>query len=285
MLHLKDLHEDTNLDDLMERGRYIGFCIHNDRDVMLCGLNSIVAADAFRIVAKTRNATSVVDEAKDMISIVKVNAKKESKTFKITDDYTTRFCYSVNQLCPLRATTNPQLLVRIIARGGPAQVHFKKNKKSLRQKHDNLLTSRAELRMQMVEEAEKVSNDFINWRSIKRPRVTSNSQINNTYTRAPFTLDASLPNESNEPQVRLSMWESSLRGIEEHLMISIFGMLPNIIWASILAKILRMQRQCWVNLMSRATKHGRIMTQIVLANLDVPGRDVDHVFFQRGHVA
>lgn len=238
MLHLKDIHQNMNIDDIMETERYVGFCIHDDRDVILCGLNKTAAVDSFRIVAKARNATAIVDKAVDMIAIVKMNAKRESKTFAVTDDYTTRFGYSVNQLGPLRTMTNSQLLTRTVARGGPAQVQFLKNKKPhRRQCDDNLLTSRAGIRMQMVHAAEQVSPDFIQWRQIKRPRVTSNSQMNNTRVRAPFTLDASLPDETNEPQVTLAKWESSLRAIEEHLMISLFGMIPNIIWASVLAKV------------------------------------------------
>ena len=239
MLHLKDIHQNMNIDEIMETERYVGFCIHDERDVILCGLNKTAAADSFRIVAKARNATAVVDKAVDMINIVKMNAKRESKTFAVTDDYTTRFGYSVNQLGPLRTMTNSQLLTRTVARGGPAQVQFVKNKKRhhRRQCDDNLLTSRAGIRMLMVHAAEQVSPDFIKWRQIKRPRVTSNSQMNNTRVRAPFTLDASLPDETNEPQVTLAKWESSLRAIEEHLMISLFGMIPNIIWASVLARV------------------------------------------------
>lgn len=238
MFHLKDVHQNMNIDEIMETERYVGFCIHDQRDVILCGLSKTAAADSFRIVAKARNATTVVDKAVDMINIVKMNAKRESKTFAITDDYTTRFGYSVNQLGPLRTMANSQMLTRTFARGGPAQVQFLKNKNPHRREcGDNLLTSRAGIRMQMVHAAEQVSPDFVQWRQIKRPRVTSNSQLNNTHVRAPFTLDASLPDEKNEPQATLAKWESSLRAIEEHLMISLFGMIPNIIWASVLAKV------------------------------------------------
>jgi hypothetical protein len=38
-------------------------------------------------------------------------------------------------------------------------------------------------------------------------------------------------------EVKLVEWETTLCGIEEHLMTCIFGMLPNVIWATILSLV------------------------------------------------
>jgi hypothetical protein len=50
-------------------------------------------------------------------------------------------------------------------------------------------------------------------------------------------LNASLLNASDKDAVKLAKWETTLRGIEEHLMTCIFGMLPNVIWATFLSLV------------------------------------------------
>ena len=71
----------------------------------------------------------------------------------------------------------------------------------------------------------------------------SNFQVNNTCTCAPFVLNTPLPFASEKLQVVLAKWETQLRGIEERLMTSIFGMIPNVIWASILASVFEKAEQ------------------------------------------
>ncbi len=56
-------------------------------------------------------------------------------------------------------------------------------------------------------------------------------------------LNASLPNASDEDAVKLAKWETILCGIEEHLMTCIFGMLPNVIWATILSLVFEKAEQ------------------------------------------
>jgi hypothetical protein len=116
-----------NMDDVMEERGLSGFCIHDNRDVLLCRLNSTFAAETFSAVAIERNAVCVIKDAIAMIPIIKKKASKESKTFKVTDDYTMRFGYSTNQMGPLLQTKNELLLLRNIARGGPLQVYVEKN--------------------------------------------------------------------------------------------------------------------------------------------------------------
>ena len=41
----------------------------------------------------------------------------------------------------------------------------------------------------------------------------------------PFTVEESLPLATDSDQVRLSRWETALRGVEESLMVSVFGSL------------------------------------------------------------
>ena len=180
---------------------------------------------------------NVIDNSARMIPIITAKARKDKKTFSVEDDYTTRFGYSTNQVGPLHQRSySTHYFQTCIARGGPAQQAFRQNPKLHGQ--TNIITTRVNIRMKMVAEAEKVSGDFRAWRQIPRPRVTSNSQQRNTFVRCPFTLSTSLPMKSDTNQVELATWESSLRGVEEHLMISLFGALPNVIWASILARVL-----------------------------------------------
>jgi hypothetical protein len=56
-------------------------------------------------------------------------------------------------------------------------------------------------------------------------------------------LNASLPNASDKDEVKLAEWETTLCGIEEHLMTCIFGMLPNVIWATILSLVFKKAEQ------------------------------------------
>ena len=91
----------------------------------------------------------------------------------------------------------------------------------------------------MVKQGEEVLPEYKKWTSGKCLRVTNNYQKDNTFVRCPFTLNNSLPQASERGLVQLTAWETSLRAIEEHLMISLFGMLMlNVIWASILAKVM-----------------------------------------------
>ena len=100
-------------------------------------------------------------------------------------------------------------------------------------------SSRATLRAQLVEDAKTASRYFRNkWVPHGRPRVTPAFRTDCEWIRAPFTLTESLPLQSNRAQVRMATWETALRGIEEHLMVSIFGSLPNVTWARTLARVL-----------------------------------------------
>ena len=211
--------------------------MHSDRDVLLCGLSQDAAQIAFTKIAEQREATNVIDNSARMIPIITAKARKDKKTFLVEDDYTTRFGYSVNQVGPLRHRNySTQYFQTCIARGGPAQQAFLQNRKLHGQ--SNIITTRVNIHMKMVAEAKKVSGDFGAWRQIPRPRVTSDSQQRNTFVRWPFTLSTSLPMKLDKNQVELATWESSLRGVEEHLMILLFGTFQNLIWASILVRVL-----------------------------------------------
>ena len=94
-----------------------------------------------------------------MIPIIKKKASKESKTFKVANDYMMHFGYSKNQMGPLLQTKNELLLLRNIARGGPLQVYVEKN--TSHGSNGNILTSRADLGMSMVTKAEEVSSDLV----------------------------------------------------------------------------------------------------------------------------
>ncbi len=233
MINVKDVCMNINMDDVMEERGLSGFCIHDNRDVLLCGLNSTFATETFSAVAEERNAVCIINDAIAMIPIIEKKSSKESKTFKVTNDYTACCGYSTNQMGPLLQTKNKLSLLQNNARGGPLQVCVQKN--ICHGSGGNLLTCRADLWMSMVTEAAKVSSDFVEWQEIKRPQVTVNLQMHNTFTRAPFVLNASLPNASDKGEVKLAEWETTLCGIEEHLMTCIFGMLPNVIWATILS--------------------------------------------------
>jgi len=75
------------------------------------------------------------------------------------------------------------------------------------------------------------------WIPARRPRPTNKFKKTCKYVQVPFTLVDSLPLVTEKAQVNLSSWESALRAIEEDVMISIFGSVPNVIWASIIARV------------------------------------------------
>ncbi len=177
MIHAKDVHSKMGMDDVMEAGDHSGFCIHNNRDVLLCGLNSTFAVDILCAVAEERNAVSVIHDALDMIPIIEKKAKQKIKTFKVTDDYTTRFGYSTNQMGPLLQTKNKLSLLQNNARGGPLQVRVEKN--ISHGSSGNLLMSRADLRMSMVTKAAKVSSILL---SGKKLNVLESRPIRNGIT-------------------------------------------------------------------------------------------------------
>ncbi len=122
-----------------------------------------------------------------------------------------------------------------LARGGPAQVAFQE---PALKRGINIVNSRAAIRNKMIMAANLTSDAFTTWTLQGRPRVTDNFHKNSEMIRCPFTLLDSIPEKSSKDSVNLAFWESSLRGIEEHLMISLFGMLPDVIWASIVAKVM-----------------------------------------------
>ncbi len=51
MINVKDVCMNMNMDDVMEERGLSGFCIHNNRDGLLCGLNSTFAVGTFSTVA------------------------------------------------------------------------------------------------------------------------------------------------------------------------------------------------------------------------------------------
>lgn len=234
--HVESISNDIDIDEELERRGMVGYCFHTDRDVFLCGLSRDASKLAFEETARRRNAENVIAEAATMIPIIADQAEKLSKTFKNKDGYTTRFGYSVNQLGPIPKGPSNEFFIRSIARGGPAQQTFVKK---LPANSPNIITTRVGMRLEMVKKAELVSNEYCqNWRSVNRPRPTEKFHQNSNYVRCPFTLNNSLPKESNKSEVKLTSWETNLRAIEEDMMKSVFGMLPNVIWASILAKVM-----------------------------------------------
>ncbi len=50
-------------------------------------------------------------------------------------------------------------------------------------------------------------------------------------------LNVSQQNASDKDAVKLAKWATTLHGLEEHLMTCVFGMLPTVIWATILSLI------------------------------------------------
>jgi hypothetical protein len=239
MIEAHSITASMDLDALMLKGGYDGFCIHSERDVMLCGLEPGLSAATFRAIAAMRGATCVLKEAPEMAPLIAASAKALSGTFTIHDDYTTRFGYSTNQLSGLGTAGAAETLARAIARGGVANMHFKNLP------GPSLGSSRAGMREQLVQDAQKASRYFRNkWVPRGRPRVTGAFRTDCEWIRAPFSLKESLPLQSDIAQVRLATWETALRGVEEHLMLSIWGSLPNVTWARILAKVLEKAAHC-----------------------------------------
>ena len=119
--HCDSITKDIDIDEILKSCNLIGFCIHTDIDIQLMGLSSEASRIAFENIALRRNAIDVIKEAETMILIIKGIAKKQSKTFTIQDNYTTRFGYSVNQMRSIPENGSKNFLIDSIARGGPAQ--------------------------------------------------------------------------------------------------------------------------------------------------------------------
>ena len=96
MIHVTSLSTDINLDEQMSLTDAPGYCVHNDRDVLLCGLRADYSASTFDAVAHDRLMPDVASTATEMIGIIAAAAKATSKSFAITDDYTTRFASSLS---------------------------------------------------------------------------------------------------------------------------------------------------------------------------------------------
>jgi len=223
------------LDQEMERDGYWAFIVHTNRDAILCGLRADLAERSFRIEAAASEATFVVDEAAEMEELIRAAAESGAATFAIRDSFTTGYGYSTGQAGALSARPSPECLARAIQRGGPVNVHFRNRGDG---KGSSLGSSRASLRLQLVDAAAKVSRYYREeWMVAGRPRVTAAFRTGCHWIRSPFTLAASLPLATHTDQVRLAKFETTLRGVEERLMVSIFGSLPNITWARILAKV------------------------------------------------
>ena len=147
--------------------------------------------------------------------------------------------HSTNQLSKLGTAAAGETLSRAIVRGGVGNIHFKNIA------GPSLGSSRAAFREQLVQDAKKASRYFRNkWVPHGRPRVTGAFRTDCEWIRAPFSLRESLPLQSDIAQVRLATWETTLRGVEEQLMLSIWGSLPNVTWARVLAKVLEKAQHC-----------------------------------------
>ena len=225
-------YDSLEIDARMSEEGACGFIIHTARDVLMAGLNPQLARASLLKAAEQRGAMSVVTEAAEMVPLVQRAAERHASEFSIHDDYTTRFGYSTGQASGLPTKPSPEFLSRAIKRGGPCSLHFLN-----RGDGDSLGASRAQLRQELVEAASTKSKDMQEWVAHGRPRVTANFRTTCKWVRAPFTLTDSLPLASDAESVRLATWETALRGVEEHLMVSIFGSLPNVTWARILAKV------------------------------------------------
>ena len=69
-----------------------GFCLHNERDVLLCGLRADLAASTLQEVARLRGALEVLKQASAVIPIIGAAARANSGDSKTgaTHNYTTR---------------------------------------------------------------------------------------------------------------------------------------------------------------------------------------------------
>ena len=233
MLELSTITGPLDLDAAMRSGGYVGFCIHSKRDMLVCGLDPTLSADTFCTVARTRNAQSVISDAPTIVPLVAQSARRTAKTFTIEDDYTARFGYSTMEPGALGTKAAGDTLSYAIARGGAVAQHFRNRGVG----GMSLGSSRAHLREQMVKDACSSSSEMKKWVHHGRPRVTAAFRTGCKWIAAPFTLRESLPLASNKAQVCLATWETTLRGVEEHLMLSVFGGLHNVTWARILAKV------------------------------------------------
>ena len=234
LIDSRTLASGRRLDEELCQGGYWAFVVHSQRDVLLAGLTPELARQAFLKVAHEREASFVVDDASDVVPLIRAAAEEGSKSHATYDNYTARFGYSCGPAPPLPPRPGSETLARAIARGGTACLLFRNHQ------HGNSLgSSRAHERKALVDEAAKVSEYFRKtWIPKGRPRVTKAFRKNCKWVRAPFVLRDSLPLAANTDQVRLARWETTLRGVEEHLMLSYFGSLPNVTWARILAKVL-----------------------------------------------
>jgi hypothetical protein len=84
-----------------------------------------------------------------------------------------------------------------IARGGPAQQHFRKKASTNK---NNIISTRILMRLKMVEKAEKISTAYYreNWRSVKGTWPTQGFQQDNTFVRCPLTVSSSLPQKKTQ---------------------------------------------------------------------------------------
>ena len=136
---------------------------------------------------------------------------------------------------PLPTSCSPETCAKAIACGGLPQQAFRNN---IDPEACLIVVSRAPLRQQIVEAAKERSDYFRTvWCPTGRPRVTSAFRAHCQWVRAPFVLSESLPPVTDESQVRLAGWETCLRGVEEHLMLAIFGEVPNVTWARFIARV------------------------------------------------
>ena len=76
-LYIDNLRTDMNMDEEIGQGGFIGFCIHTDRDVLLCGLYPDAAKIAFMKVAEQRNATNIIINSSTMIPIIAAKATED----------------------------------------------------------------------------------------------------------------------------------------------------------------------------------------------------------------
>lgn len=220
------------LDEEMRGGNFNGFIVHTSRDVLLAGLNPYLARKSFEQVAHEREASFVIEDVPLIAPLICGNATAAAGTFTHNDDFTAKFGYSCGQLSGLPTSPSAEFLARAIARGGPPMLQFANHSLG-----NSLGSTRAPLRMKLVQDAQEVSEDFRTWVAARRPRVTEAFRTQCNTIRAPFTLNDSLPLASEEDRLRVASWETAVRGVEEHLMVSIFGSLPNVTWARILAKV------------------------------------------------
>ena len=135
MIHIDTIKASVNLDVCMSETGYEGFCIHSDRDVLLCGLRKDLSQATFLEVARQRDSTWVVENANAMEGLIAASAKRLSTRFTIHDDYTTGFGYSTTQQNRVGTAAAPETLARAIARGGLTNLHFRNVPRRCNRKH------------------------------------------------------------------------------------------------------------------------------------------------------